>query len=261
MTRVLIVPAAGLGSRLESSVPKVLFPVNGRPMIDHTFALYRHLVDRFVLVLHRSFADAVRRHCEDRGHVAEYFVQPSPTGMLDAILMPVERVRELGASDVWITWCDQVAVHPRTVERLDRLAAQADAGCMVVFPTVERPDPYIHLVRGTRGEIVRVLHAREGDEMPAVGEGDMGLFRLSRVAYLELLPEFARAPEQGSRTRERNFLPFIPWIAARGTVRTFPAVDPMESTGVNTREDLAAVERYLRARDAAGSTEGSRATT
>ncbi|HJU65127.1 MAG TPA: NTP transferase domain-containing protein [Gemmatimonadaceae bacterium] len=251
MTRVLIIPAAGLGSRLESAVPKVLFPVNGIPMIDHTVALFAPVVDRFILVLNPAFDEQVRRHCQARGHTADFVVQHAPTGMLDAILLPAARVRELDATEVWITWCDQVAIHPRTVERLDRLAAQADARCMMIFPTVERPDPYIHLVRGAHGEIVKVLHAREGDAMPDVGEGDMGLFRLSRVAYVEMLPEFARMPQGGSRTRERNFLPFIPWLAARGTVRTYPAVDAMESIGVNTREDLAAVERYLREREAA----------
>ena len=34
---VLIIPAAGAGTRLQSTTPKVLSPVNGRPMIDHLF--------------------------------------------------------------------------------------------------------------------------------------------------------------------------------------------------------------------------------
>jgi hypothetical protein len=52
------------------------------------------------------------------------------------------------------------------------------------------------------------------------------------------------------RTRERNFLPFIPWLARTHAVVTFPCEHPMEAIGVNTPEDLARVERYLQQRTA-----------
>jgi len=81
-----------------------------------------------------------------------------------------------------------------------------------------------------------------------VGESDAGLFSLSLGAYLDLLPRFADTPGTGRSTGERNFLPFIPWAAAHGTVVTFPCEDPTEAVGVNTRDDLATVERTLRAR-------------
>ena len=81
--------------------------------------------------------------------------------------------------------------------------------------------------------------------MPEMGEGDSGLFALSRRAYFELLPEYARAVEQGTATRERNFLPFVPWLAGRGVVRTFACRDEAESIGINTPDDLRAVEAYL----------------
>jgi hypothetical protein len=90
--------------------------------------------------------------------------------------------------------------------------------------------------------------------MPEEGESDMGLFSLSASAFLDRLPAFASDVERSSGTGERNFLPFIPWIAARGKVVTFSPVDEAEAVGVNTPEELAAVERYLAARDAGART-------
>jgi glycosyltransferase involved in cell wall biosynthesis len=81
--------------------------------------------------------------------------------------------------------------------------------------------------------------------MPAEGESEMGVFSLNRDGYLNRLHEFALAPEIGTRTGERNFLPFIPWIAARCDVVTFPCVDEMEAVGVNTPDELHRVEEYL----------------
>ena len=52
----------------------------------------------------------------------------------------------------------------------------------------------------------------------------------------------------GRGTGERNFLPFIPWLAGRKPVVTFPCTDPMEALGINTPEDLQQVEAWLRSR-------------
>jgi bifunctional N-acetylglucosamine-1-phosphate-uridyltransferase/glucosamine-1-phosphate-acetyltransferase GlmU-like protein len=245
---MLVVPAAGPGSRLKTTTPKLLVPVNGHRMLDRLLYLYRDMVDRVVVVVHPSFADAVRSHVRAIAASVDLEVQEAPTGMLDAILLARRDVEESDAGCVWITWCDQVGVHPETVRRLGALSEQHPAA-LLILPTVRRRNPYIHLERDASSRIVGVRHRREGDAMPDVGESEMGLFSLSRSAYLERLPEFAAQPEIGAATGERNFLPFIPWIAARGDVMTFPCVDEEESIGVNTPEDLQVIESYLTARE------------
>ena len=83
--------------------------------------------------------------------------------------------------------------------------------------------------------------------MPPVGESDMGLFSLSPNAYFNLLPQFGLEALQASETRERNFLPFVPWLVRHGhSVRTFPAVNELEAIGVNTPDDRRRLEAYLR---------------
>jgi hypothetical protein len=113
------------------------------------------------------------------------------------------------------------------------------------MPTVIREDPYIHFERDRTGRITRVLHRREGDVMPRRGEGDIGLFALSRLACMELLPQYAREVEIGGATGERNFLPFIPWLSREHEIVTFACAHPMEAVGVNTPEELRMVENYL----------------
>lgn len=244
MTRVLIVPAAGRGARLSSPLPKALVPVLGRPMIDHVLDRHRSSADAAFVVVSPLAETSVRRHCAGRFGV-NVVVQPVPTGMLDAILIPLERVRALNPREVWITWCDQVAVESDTVTRLAATMA-AEPRPALAFPTARRDNPYIHFTRGEDGRIRAVLQRREGDAMPAVGEGDIGLFALSGPAYLEALPGWAATATGGAGTSERNFLPFIPWLARRGPVVTVPATLPMEAVGINTPEELALVEAHLR---------------
>jgi bifunctional UDP-N-acetylglucosamine pyrophosphorylase/glucosamine-1-phosphate N-acetyltransferase len=249
--RVLIVPAAGLGSRLKTTTPKLLVEVNGRAMVDHLLALYADVVDRVAAVVHPGAVEQVQRHCAGSRVPVSFDVQPSPTGMLDAILIPMDRVRTWAPESVWITWCDQIAVHPDTIRQLAR-ESDGHRESVLIFPTVTRPDPYTHLVRDRDGRIVSVLQRREGDAMPDVGESEMGLFALSADGYRNLLPACAAEAPTGVATEERNFLPCIPRLAARGQVRTFPAQDPIEAVGVNTPDELRLIAEYLNQRDGIG---------
>jgi bifunctional UDP-N-acetylglucosamine pyrophosphorylase/glucosamine-1-phosphate N-acetyltransferase len=245
---VLIIPAAGAGTRLQSSTPKVLSPVNGRPMIDHLIDRYRGVVQRFVLVVHPSFEDDVRRHLEEVNPPinVQYAHQPTPTGMLDAILLASDAAGQSPARRVWITWCDQIGVHPDTIGTLWRLSDER-ADAPAILPTARQPSPYIHLERDPAGRITAVRQRREGDSMPSVGESDMGVFSLSPGAFFDLLPEFSREATQASATRERNFLPFVPWLVHHGhSVVTFPSTNELEAVGINTPEDRRRLEEYLR---------------
>jgi bifunctional UDP-N-acetylglucosamine pyrophosphorylase/glucosamine-1-phosphate N-acetyltransferase len=247
VTRLLVIPAAGRGTRLGWEGPKLLCPVAGRAMIDHLLERYRPLVDRVVLVVAPSAEPLVRRHLAAAAAGVEFAIQETPDGMLPAILRAHPSVETHRPRQVWITWCDQVAISARTV---DALAAELDRHpeAALVFPTARQSPPYIHFPRDDQGRIAAVLQRREGDAMPEHGESDAGLFAVTGETFTRRLPEFDRVAAAGAGTRERNFLPFIPWLAARAPVRTFDLADVREAAGVNTRDDLRRLEAYLRDR-------------
>lgn len=247
---LLVIPAAGSGSRLKMDLPKFAVPVNGRPMLAWLLDLYAPLISGAALVVAPSGVSHARRLTAGSPVPVSIDVQERPTGMLDAVMMASARVRQSAASRVWITWCDQIAIEPATVETLAALSLVPDAAPLVM-PTCVRPHPYIHLERDEDGRIRRVLHRREGDVMPEQGEGDAGLFSLSRRAYLDELPAYAAAVAIGTSTGERNLLPFIPWLAAHDTVVTFPCIDENETIGVNTPEELHLLEAHLATRTCA----------
>ncbi len=213
-------------------------------MLDWLIALYRPIVDAFVVVANPAARDEVAAHVEQRGVSFAVTVQGSPTGMLDAVILGCESAEAWNPTRVWVTWCDQVAVHPQTVERL----AAAEDRAALAFPVATRTSPYIHFERDGTGLITAVRQQREGDEMPAQGESDMGLFSLSGEAAAVDLLAFAATAGRSAVTGERNFLPFIPWLASRKPVVTIPATDAMEAVGINTPGDLARVAAYLSSR-------------
>ena len=244
--RDLIVPAAGRGTRLDPSRPKALVEVAGRPMLDHLLDLYGPVVSRVIVVASPVFADDFSRWAERHPHVS-VAEQPVPTGMLDAILAARPAVQRQQAGAVWVTWADQIGVLPATVRRLVEMTA-GDPPPALALPIVTRADPYIHFDRDARGTIVALRQRREGDAMPDEGESDMGVFAMTGAAFDGELMAYARETIPGAVTGERNFLPFVPWLAARSTVVTVPCTDPMEAIGINTFADLRQVEAWLRTR-------------
>lgn len=249
----LIVPAAGIGSRLGSQEPKVLTPVAGRPMFDYLLDLYAPRIERFVFVVRPGVEPTVEARGRARGLSVECDVQATPSGMLDAILVPLSRVQAGRPDWVWITWCDQVAILPETALALAG-ALEASPRPRLVLPTCRQADPYIHFEREAGGRIAAVRQRREGDEMPAQGESDAGLFVLDFDTYTRQLPLFASEAMRGRATGERNFLPFVAWLSRRfpGAVATLPCREPIESVGINTPDELRRVAAHLAARPGAG---------
>lgn len=247
MTRVLVVPAAGLGTRLRSSMPKALSPVAGRPMISYVLARSAPYCRHAIVIVHPSARAAMDEYAAAAPMPVTVVEQTTPTGMLDAILLAAPVVAASAAERVWISWCDQVLqsdATARSVAEREEMPDQPSA----VFPTVGQTPPYIHFTRDPAGRLSGVLQRREGDTMPEAGESDSGFFSMSRSAFLESLPAYARVAPAGRGTGEKNFLPFLPWLAAGVAVATVPLADPIEAHGVNTPEDLASAEACLRAR-------------
>jgi len=221
-------------------VPKILVPVAGRPMIDHLVDLYRPFSDRVIVVAHPSFSARLRGPFE----VVE---QRERTGMLDAVMLGTPAVERVRPDEVWITWGDQIGVLPKTAARLAETMAARERPA-AALPTVTRRDPYIHFDRDAAGRLVSVRQRREGDTMPAVGESDMGLFALTLDAFRRELPRYAETVARGSGTGERNFVPFIPWLAQRAPVATFPCADEREAIGINTPDELRLMEEWMATR-------------
>jgi bifunctional N-acetylglucosamine-1-phosphate-uridyltransferase/glucosamine-1-phosphate-acetyltransferase GlmU-like protein len=242
--RVMIIPAAGSGSRLGAALPKVMVPVNGRPMLDHLVELYTPVVDEFFVVVSPAAQALVTSHVASLSAPISIAVQQTPTGMLDAIMIPLSQLEAWRPLQLWISWCDQLAVLPATVQRLAQAVA-AHPQTDLFLPTMQCEQPYIHFERDADATICHILHAREGDAMPDRGESDMGLFVLSDRACFDMLPRYAAEVVPGEGTGERNFLPFIVWAGRHGRVHTIAGSHPMESVGINTPEELALVERWL----------------
>jgi len=244
-----IVPAAGRGSRLGSSRPKVLYPVGGRLLIEWLLDFLEPNCSRIVFVLSPEGAPEVRPELErlipGRYEIA---IQEEPRGMGDAVELALSAV---ATPHLVIVWGDQVALRRASVDACLRLH-EGPLHPAITCPTVVRPNPYIHFDRDADGRISGLRQAREGDTMPEEGESDTGFFCFETQTLRGLLADLRRAPgQEGRSTGEFNFLPIIPLASCRGLEIISPELMTLgETVGINSVADAAAAEAFLQSSNA-----------
>jgi len=242
-----VIPAAGKGSRLGVSLPKILYPLLGRPLLDWLLDILRPVCKHFIFVLSPSGQPVLEPLLEARlGETYSVVIQEHPTGMGDAVLLSAAMVK---TPYTLVIWGDQVTLQPATVLAC-AAEHQARSNVVLTLPTVIKKNAYIHFERDVTGKITTVLQHRENEIHTEFGENDCGLFLFSTT---ELFKVLAIAKQEGigvgKSTGEFNLLQVIPSFETNyQTVLTVRLSDPFESLGINTPEEALLIADEMRRR-------------
>lgn len=242
----LIIPAAGKGSRLGHSHPKILYPIAKTTPLEILLKRFGPYVNRTLLIVSPSGKPAIETKLNGDPGVS-LVTQETPTGMVDAILKASPSLSE--DENVIIVWGDQVLLSDKTVQTAIQLFFSQNSSIPhAVLPLVKTQKPYVHFDRNSLGEITRCRLRRENDSMPENGDSDCGLFLLKGKLIKDSLETFAHLRNQkGKITGEVSFPPFFPYLQAKGIpVFTSLVENAEEAIGLNDRNDLAQIEKVLR---------------
>ena len=245
-TSMAIVLAAGEGTRMRSSVAKVLHPVAGRTMLGHVLeAASQAGVDGVSLVAGRE-SEAVARAAEATGLRVETFVQSERLGTGHAVLSARAAI-ERGYDDVLVLFGDTPLVRPETLAKARDALAGGATVAVIGFRT-PRPAGYGRLIE-TDGELVAIREERDASEAEkAVTFCNGGLMAIAGEKALQLLDAIGNDNAKGE-----YYLTDVVEIARRaGGQAVAIEAGPDELIGVNTRAELADAEalwQHRRRRD------------
>ena len=178
-----LVLAAGAGTRMKSSLSKVLQPILGRPMAGWTLAAAREAGMDAVVVTHHQ-EDQVRAGLAGEG--VRFVRQETLRGTGDAVASGLSELPQEGV--VVVLYGDCPAIRGETLQRV--LAAH-EPGTLATVVTAHAPDPtgYGRLVRDAAGRPLRVVEQKEcTPEQAAVTEVNVGLYALDLAWVRATLP-------------------------------------------------------------------------
>ncbi len=243
MSTTALIMAAGQGTRMKSSLPKVLHPVCGRMMIAWPVLAAREAgIGRVAVIvspgsdLEESLPDGV-----------ETVVQPESDGTGGAVRAAIEVVRE--SEEVLVLSGDVPLVSAEVIASLLDDHRGSDAAATVMTAVLDDPGAYGRVVRNDAGGIEKIVEVKAaGDATPEeleIREINSGIYCFRGEALAGALGRITNHNAQGE-----FYLPdVLPVLSGEGlAVRAHIADDPAVNLGVNNRADLALVEAEARRR-------------
>ena len=237
-----IVLAAGQGTRMKSSLPKVLHPVAGRPMIHHAvraaldagaaevIVVVGHGRDAVIASLAKAFGDRVRTAVQD---------EQKGTGHAVACAIPA---LPAGDDPVLVFYGDAPLIESSTLAAL--VAARGDAPMAMVTATLGDATGYGRVLRDDAGNVTGIREQKD------CSPGERAIREFNPGVYIFHTGFLRRALPRLSTNNAQNELYLTDTVAlgaAEGGVRTTDA-DPGTLVGVNDRAQLAEVEAVMHAR-------------
>jgi len=229
-------------------MPKLLYPVAGKPILEWILGELEPLCRRLVFVVSPAGASPITLELERLlpGRF-EIVVQHEPLGMGHAVLVAREKARTPSSL---VVWGDQVGARRETI-KLCLAAHTMRVNAAATLPTALHDHPYIHLERDGTGRLTRILQLREGDTLPDRGESDCGVFLFKTGSLFDTLAQMQSWPDAwGRHSKELNLLPIFPLLDQEpGSVCCVRIAEIEQSVGINTAEDIEAVKASLLARN------------
>jgi bifunctional UDP-N-acetylglucosamine pyrophosphorylase/glucosamine-1-phosphate N-acetyltransferase len=242
----VIILAAGGGTRMRSSTPKVLHRIGGRSLVGHAVAAARGLRPDRVVVVVRHDRDRVAAHVGQLDPQAIVADQDEIAGTARAAECGLEALpADLGGT-VIITMADTPLLTSATLQELSDHHREDGSQVTVLTASLANPAGYGRILRDSEGRLVGMVEDADAtDAQRRLSEVNCGMYAFDADTLRKALLEVGANNAQGER-----YLPDVIGVvlAGGGTVRTHAVRDTWQAEGVNDRAQLARLGTELNRR-------------
>ena len=245
-----IVLAAGLGTRMRSTLPKVLHPLCGRPMLAYVLdaweaiALADHPADPVArpIVVYSPPVDAIRAPFADR---AVFALQDEPRGTGDAVRAGLAAV-PADATEILILSGDVPLITPDDLAAIVEARREDDAAISLASVFAADPAALGRVVRSEFGTVERIVEAKDAtEEELEANEVNAGIYVFDAAWLRRRIDTLEPSPATG----ELYLTELVRSAREDGRLVTAVAFeDDGRFDGINDRSQLAAAEWSLRVR-------------
>lgn len=239
-----ILLAAGKGTRMKSSLTKVLHPAAGQPMIDYPVTAARAVGATPVVLVVGHQAEAVQKHYQGAEDI-RCVLQKEQLGTGHAVACA--RGALAGFSGTVLILCgDTPLLRAETLKRLIDFHQTQKATVTVLTATLDDPYGYGRIVRDDSGAVLRIVEQKDADpEEQDIREINSGIYCMD-ADFL-----FGNIGSVGSDNAQQEF--YLTDLVAVAVQKGLACLalesdDSEEIMGVNDRSQLAEAARILRRR-------------
>jgi bifunctional UDP-N-acetylglucosamine pyrophosphorylase / glucosamine-1-phosphate N-acetyltransferase len=240
-----IILAAGQGTRMKSSRPKVLHEILGRPMIAYLLDTLKEAGVNDIVVVVGHQAEAVQEALKDYG--VRFVIQEPQLGTGHAVQVAMPAVPP-GAATVMVLCGDAPLISGESIAALRQLHDRT--GAAVTVQTIEVPDGahYGRVVRDESGQVAAVVQAKDSHNRPdllAIREINTGAYCFDAAFLADGLAKIPKSPVTGE-----IYLTDLIHIAREQGRGVEALIDPDWEAllGINSRAELAGATQTVKRR-------------
>ena len=232
----VIVLAAGEGTRMRSSTPKVLHEVAGRSLLGHVLAAAAAVDAGSTVVVVGHGRDLVVDYLAASAPSALPVVQDEQRGTGHAVRIALQALPAVDGT-VLVLCADTPLLTESTLSTLVESHAASGSTATVLTSRVDDPTGYGRIVRTESGQVSRIVEHRDADDATrAVTEINSGIYAFTAGELRSALDRLTTDNSQG----EEYLTDVIELLVADGrAVAAVVATDSDEVKGVNDRVQMA----------------------
>ena len=243
--RAVVLLAAGGGTRMKSSTPKVLHRIGGRSLVGHAIQAARGVGPEHLVVVVGAQREQVAAHVAELDPPATTVVQEEQKGTGHAVMVALQQV-PVTSGTVVVTYGDVPLLTAETLGALMAAHAERDNGVTVLTGVVDNPHGYGRIVRDADGSVVAIVEEQDATaQQRAIREINSGIFTFAAPLLNDALGRLDFDNAQGEL-----YLTDVVGIArAEGRrVGALTIADLWQCEGVNTLAQLARLGAELNRR-------------
>jgi bifunctional UDP-N-acetylglucosamine pyrophosphorylase/glucosamine-1-phosphate N-acetyltransferase len=234
MILAVVILAAGKGTRMKSSMPKVLHPLAHKPLVQHVIDTARFLDPSQIVVVYGHGGDQVREVVTDAD--LSWAEQAEQLGTGHAVQQAMPHIKE--ADRVLVLYGD---VPLTSAETLRELLDQAGKGMGLLTINLDDPSGYGRIVRDDKGAVERIVEQKDAnvDEL-AIQEVNTGIM----VFPGEKLSGWLNGLSNNNAQGEYYLTDLLAMAVSDGvSIAVTQPEHQFEADGVNNKLQLAELER------------------
>ncbi|BDX08635.1 bifunctional UDP-N-acetylglucosamine diphosphorylase/glucosamine-1-phosphate N-acetyltransferase GlmU [Planctobacterium marinum] len=229
-----VVLAAGKGTRMKSSLPKVLHPVAGKPMVQHILDTLGEVGVQSVNLIYGHGAEQLQSALVN--NQLNWCLQAEQLGTGHAVMQALPNIQE--QDDVLILVGDAPLIKSNTLQTM--ISAKQHSDLVLLTVVVDDPTGMGRIIR--EGEQVKAIveHKDASDAQRQINEINTGIMMMGGAD----LKRWLGALKNDNAQQEYYLTDIIEMAATEGKlIRAAQASSDIEVEGINNRVQLAKIER------------------
>ena len=226
----IVILAAGKGTRMNSSIPKVLHPLGGKPIIEHVLDTARSLKPKKIhLVLNKEIKNEFV-HLKNKINL---IIQKKQLGTGDAVNVAIKSFQK--NSNILVLYGDVPLTHSSTLKKIIKFKKNE---IHILCFNKEEQNNYGKVILGTNGLVDEIIEQKELKRKENFYLCNSGIFSIHSSLLQKLMPKI-----NNKNMKKEYYLTDIFKMASNSDIKIKSVItSEKEVQGINDKKDLAMAE-------------------